>query len=321
MTEWKRFESILYEANQDFYLQPPAIKYILIKLFSGVGTRLYESGDIDITGISLYDVGRFMDPAEPLHAQLLTGVSLCTGYVIFDVTRPPFDDLKVRQAFTMAFDRQKYIDIVLHGQALPALGLYPPALPGFNPALKGIPFDPAGARRLLGESKYGGPQGLPTIVYTNAGIGTYVSPGVAAMADMWQKNLGVKVAIENIEPNFYLDQTYSTQHGQILNGGWCADYPDPQNFADALFHSHAPQNTGGYSNPQLDKLLEQARIEPDVNRRISLYQQAEQLIVTDAPVLFTAHYLSFELVKPYVKGYVLTPIDISLERYMWLDGK
>ncbi len=142
------------------------------------------------------------------------------------------------------------------------------------------------------------------------------------MAEMWQRNLGVKITVENIEPNFYYDQIYSGQHsGQMYSTGWCADYPDPENFADVLFHTGSPQNNGHYSNPELDRLLEQARTERDVNKRIAMYQQAEQMIVDDAPVLFTVHWIDYVLVKPYVKGYVLTPIDISLERYLWLDGK
>jgi ABC-type transport system substrate-binding protein len=88
-----------------------------------------------------------------------------------------------------------------------------------------------------------------------------------------------------------------------------------------LFHTGSQQNNGGYSNPALDAILEQARTERDVSERIALYQQAEQMIVNDAPVLFTAHSLSYQLVKPYVKGYVFTPIDIPIERYMWLEGK
>jgi len=321
LREWKSFESIVYEANSDFYLSKPSIPYIVIQLYSGVGTRLYESNEIDITGVSRYDADRFLDPSEPLHNELIAGVDLCTGYVVFDTTRPPFDDLNVRKAFTMAFDRQKYIDVVLDGHALPANGLYPPALPGFNLALKGLPYDPAQARELLKQSKYGGPDGLPPIVFTDGGTGTYVSPDVAAMAQMWQQNLGVTITVENIEPNYYLDQVYAGNHGQMISSGWCADYPDPENFADVLFHSGSSQNNGGYSNPQLDALLEGARVEQDVTKRIAMYQQAEQMIVDDAPVLFTTHSLSYQLVKPYVKGYVFTPIDIPIERYMWLNGK
>ncbi|HEX2697135.1 MAG TPA: peptide ABC transporter substrate-binding protein [Anaerolineales bacterium] len=321
LTEWTSGHRIVYEAFDQFYLGRPGIPYVVINLYSGDSERLYETGDVDLTGISLYSVDRFLDPTEPLHSELHTGVDLCTGYITFDTTQPPFDDVKVRQAFTMAFDRQKYIDVVMHGHALPALGLYPPGLPSFNVNLTGLPFDPKRARQLLAESKYRGPSGLPTIVYTDAGYGSYVSPDVAAMAQMWKQYLGVTITVENIEPNFYYDQIFSGHHGQLLGNGWCADYPDPENFADVLFHTGAQQNSGGYSNPELDKLLEAARVEQDVTKRIQMYQQAEQTIVNDAPVLFTVHSLSYVLVKPYIKGFVLTPIDISLERYMWIEGK
>lgn len=319
LIEWKRFERQVYEANKDFYLGARSIPYIVVQLYSGEGERLYESGDIDITGV--YSIDRFTDPTEPLHNELLTGVDLCTHYMVFDTTRPPFDDVKVRQAFSMAFDRQKYIDVVLNGHGLPAKGLYPPGLPGFNVNLKGLPYDPAQARQLLAESKYGGPNGLPPIVFSDIGVGSYVSADVAALAEMWEQNLGVKITVENLEPNFYYDQVYAGNHGQLLRGGWCADYPDPENFADVLFHTGSSQNNGGYSNPQLDALLEAARVEQDVTKRIGMYQQAEQMIVDDAAALFTTSSLSYQLVKPYVKGYVFTPIDIPIERYMWLEGK
>ena len=319
MTEWWRFEQITYEANPDFYLGKPSIPYVIVQLFSGVGIRLYEAGEIDIAGISYGSAERFLDPTEPLHNELLTGVNLCTGYVVFDVTQRPFDDLKVRQAFSMAFDRQKYIDVVLSGRALPAIGIFPPGLPGFNIGLNGLPYDPNRARQLLAESKYG--NNLPPIIYTDAGIGSSIGADTAALIQMWQQVLGVEIMVENLEPNFYYEKILAGQHGQIFGGGWCADYPDPENFADVLFHSGSAQNSGGYSNPELDRLLEAARTEQDVTKRIEIYQHAEQIIVDDAPVLFTTHSLSYSLIKPYVKGYVFTPIDVPIERYMWLEGK
>jgi len=269
-----------------------------------------------MTGISTYDVPRVLDPNDPLHTDMHSAVNLCTSYIVFDVTKPPFDDLKVRQAFTLAFDRQKYLDVVYNGIGLPAAGLYPPALPGFSSELKGLSYDPEQARKLLAESKYGGATGLPPIVFTDSGIGNDAGASAAAMAQMWQQNLGVTITIENLDPNNYSDLLYSGQHGQLFDYGWCADYPDPENFADALFHTGASQNLGNYSNPALDAILDQARTEMDVTKRIQLYQQAEQMIVDDAPALFTVHGISYVLVKPYVKGYVLTPIDVPLERYL-----
>ncbi len=321
LIEWQSNQQIVYQADPDFYLGPPPIPYVLIKLYSGDPLALYETGDVDMTGVYTNAVDRFLDPSEPMHAELRTGVSLCTSYIQFDTTRPPFDDAKVRQAFSLAFDRQKYIDVVLSGHAVPAVGLYPPGLPGYNAGLKGLPFDPAQARQLLSDSKYHDAAGLPPITYTGGGFGSSIDGGIAAMAQMWKQYLDVDILIDNIEPNFYYDQLYSGNHGQLFRGGWCADYPDPENFADVLFHTGSDQNTGGYSNPDLDRLLEAARVEQDVAKRITMYQQAEQMIVNDAPVIFTIHSLAYMLVKPYVKGFVLTPIDVSLERYMWLEGK
>ena len=319
LIEWTRFERMVYEANQDFYLGAPSIPYVVVQLYSGDGQQLYETGEVDIA--SVYSIDRFTDPTEPMHNELLTGVDLCTSYIVFDTTQPPFDDVNVRKAFSMAFNRQQYIDVVMRGHALPAIGPLPPGLPGFNIALKGLPYDPTQAPELLKQSKYGGPEGLPPIVFTSSGIGSFIGPDVAALAQMWKQNLGVTITVENIESNFYYDQLYSSNHGQLFDGGWCADYPDPENFADILFHTRSQQNNGGYSNPALDSLLEQARVEQDVTKRIAMYQQAEQMIVDDAAGLFTIHYLSYQLVKPYVKGYVFTPIDIPIERYMWLEGK
>ena len=321
LKEWRSNDHILYEANPDFYLGAPSIPYVLVKLYAGEEVRLFETDQIDVAGVSIYDADRFLDPAEPLHPDLQTGVSLCTGFVTFDTTRPPFDDVNVRRAFTMAFDRQRYIEVVLRGQALPAIGPFPPGLPGFSYALEGLPYDPEKARELLRDSKYGGPVGLPPIVYTGAGFGTSIGLDVAALAEMWEQNLGVTITVENLEYDYYYDQVYAGNHGQLIGGGWCADYPDPENFADILFHTGSAMNNGGYSNAELDALLEKARVERDVDSRIAMYQQAERIIVDDAPVLFTTHSLSYELVKDYVKGYVFTPIAVPIERYMWLEGK
>jgi oligopeptide transport system substrate-binding protein len=319
LTRWDSFKLMVYTANPDYFLGAPPIPQIVVQLFSGVGINLYESGEIDMTGVSSSDVSRVLDPADPLHPDLRSGVSLCTNYVVFDVTKPPFDDVKVRQAFTMAFDRQKFIDVVDNGTSIPAAGLYPPALPGYNLNLQGLPFDPKQARQLLAQSKYGSAQALPPIVYTAEGFGNSASPDVAAMAQMWEQNLGVKITIDNLEPDKYLDLLYAGQHGQLFSSNWCADYPDPENFADVLFHSGAQQNIGNYTSPALDAILDQARTEQDVKKRLQLYQQAEQIIVQDAPALFISHDISYVLVKPYVKGYVLTPIGIPLERYLSLQ--
>jgi oligopeptide transport system substrate-binding protein len=319
LIRWEPGKLELLERFDGFYLPPPPIRYLVTQLYAGVGTRLYETGAIDITSVSRADVARMRDPAEPLHAEFHESASMCTSYISFDVTQPPFDDPQVRQAFALAVDRQRYIDIVLRGAAIPAHGLYPPALPGYNPALAGLAFDPALARQRLAESRYGDAAHLPPITLTDSGFGSDVNAGTAALVGMWQATLGVAIQVENLEPDRYQDEVQAGRHGQLLGAGWCADYPDPENFADVLFHTGAEQNRGHYSNPALDRLLEQARVERDTGKRISMYQQAERMLVDDAAGIFLTHGLSFGLVKPYIQGYVMSPIAIPLERYLSID--
>lgn len=318
LTRWEARKLKIYERFEEFYGAKPQIPAIITTLYSGDSTRLYESGAVDVAGVATYNVERFSDPAEPLSAELQSTVNLCTGYITLDMTQPPFDDLKVRQAFAMAIDRQKYIDVVLSGAGLPAKGLYPPALPGYNADLKGWEYNPEEAARLLSESKYAGDQ-MPKIVFSVSGYGSSVSSGISAFIQMWQQNLGVEIEVQNIEPEHYMDIIAGDRHGQLISQGWCADYPDPENFAAVLFESDAEMNEGGYSNPELDAILKEASTEPDATKRIALYQQAEQIIVEDVPAVFTVHSISYILVKPYIEGYVNSPISIPIERYISIN--
>lgn len=316
LIRWDRFSLKIYEKNDNFYLQAPAIPYIIIKIFADTNLSMYESGDIDITGVSIYDLDRIKDPSESMHEELYSQVSLCTDYFAFDVTQAPFDDLKVRQAFTLAFDRQKLISTVYKGSEIEALGLFPPALPGFNDQLNVLPFNPSEAQKLLDESRYGGVKNLPPIVFTSTGFGSEISTETSALLQIFRDNLGVEIRVENIPPDQYMDEIKKGNHGQIFTSGWCADYPDPENFADVLFRTGSEMNFGNYSNPAVDALLDKGKVEKDVSIRLSLYQEAEQLIVEDSPVIFIGYPLDYVLVKPWIDGFVLSPIDISLERYL-----
>ena len=320
LVRWDSMEKMIYQRFEAYYSSKPAIPNVVYSLYTGEGIRLYESGAVDSTGVGSYNVQRVTDPSDPLSKELISGVDLCTGYVVFDVTQPPFDDVLVRQAFSMAFDKEKYIDVVLHNTALPAKGLYPPALPGYDQNLKGLEYDPEKARQLLKESKYGSAEALPEIIYTDAGYGSNLSGDVAALIQMWKQNLGVTVTVHNLEPERLQEEIQAGNHGQIISSGWCADYPDPENFADVLFHTGAEYNYGNYSNPKLDMILEQGRVETDITKRMNLYHQAEQIIVDDAPAIFLTHGISYVLVKPYLKGYVLSPVStFPLIRYLRMD--
>jgi oligopeptide transport system substrate-binding protein len=221
----------------------------------------------------------------------------------------------MRQAFSYAVDRERLA--TLGGdQNITAHGLYPPALPGYNAAMSGQTFDPTRARQLLAESSYGSADRLPPITFTSSGYGSSIRDSNAALADMWQQHLGVTIQFENLEPNRWSEALHDNKHGNLFSYGWCADYPDPENFADALFFSTAQENIGGYNNPELDQLLIKARSEPDVATRIALYQQAEQHITEQAAAIFLYHGTTQLLIQPRVEGFIITPISIPIERYI-----
>ena len=106
-------------------------------------------------------------------------------------------------------------------------------------------------------------------------------------------------------------QALDAQELQMFSLGWIADYPDPQNFLDMLFHTDSAYNHDAYSNPELDEIVERARVEQDVEQRMALYQQAEQLLVQDAPWIPLYHSGGYYLAKPYVKG-----LEISAQETM-----
>ena len=183
-------ERMIYERFEEYYGTKPDIQRIVYTLYSGDEFRLYEEGSVDIAGVADYNAERVSDPSEPLNKELVTGVSLCTTYVQFDVSQAPFDDAKVRQAFALAFDKSKYLEVALKNTDVLAKGLYPPALPGYNLDLEGYGYDPELARQLIADSSYGSVDAFPEIVFTSSGYGGYADSLVAAMSQMWAAEPG-----------------------------------------------------------------------------------------------------------------------------------
>jgi len=257
-----------------------------------------------------------LDPSNPLNEELVIVPELSLGYVGFDTTTPPFDDEKVRQALCHAVDREKLIDVLLKGLVSPASGILPPGLPGYSGGVEGLAYDVALAQQLLAESEY--QDGLPPVVFSVSGTGAAVGGHTEAIAWMWQENLGIEVEIEVVDFDTFLGELRGGAY-QAFEIGWVADYPDPENFLDLLFHSDSVENHCGYSNPLVDQLLEEARVETDVDQRLALYHEAEQAIVDDAAVLPLWFQTSHYLVKPYVRGYSPAPMGIPILKDVWVD--
>ena len=210
-----------------------------------------------------------------------------------------------------AVDKNLIATEVLSDLVEPAFGILPPGFPGYNPDLTGLQHDPELAKQLLEESKYSDPDTRPRIVITVPGTGGTIGLDLEVVIEMWNQTLGIEVEIQQVEWATYL-QDLDQQKFQAYGGlGWQADYTDPQDFLDIFFHTESALNHGKYSNPEVDAILEEARTEPDVNRRVELYHQAEDLIVKDAawlPLWYDGE--RHVLIKNHVKDYRITPMIV-----------
>ena len=232
-------------------------------------------------------------------------------YIGFNTTEPPFDDTGVRQAFSLAIDKDRVIGQVLKDSVSRAEGILPPGLPGYNEDVQGLDYDLDDARTLIAQWEGENAMEFPSVTFTIPGEGGYIPPSLETIMYQWQQDLGVEIQVRQLDSEAYFYRL-EEEKDNMFEFAWVADYPDPQNFLDVLFHSQSKNNFGGYSNEDVDDLLEQAAIEQDEETRFALYQEAEQLIIDDAaclPVWFGRNYI---LVKPYVKGYTLSPLGIPL---------
>lgn len=310
---WKDDEIMVLARNEAFY-RPPALANVVYLMGAGIPMSMYELGEIDLVGVGGGNLERAQDPNSPFAPELRIGANMCTTYVGFNNQRPPFDDPLVRQAFSMAIDQERIVNGLYNGNALPAAGPLPPGMPGYTGDTGRPLYDPAAARDLLAQAGYDDPAELPPLTFNTSGYGG-VGPLVTALITMWQENLGVVIEPVLLDPFEYLNELYGGNTGHLFTSGWCADYPDPENFLDILFHTGSQQNLTGYSDVAVDALLEEARVESDVPRRLALYNDIERQIVAGAPAVFLVHSLSAVLVKPYVENYVLTPIGVA----QWQD--
>ena len=312
LTEYKIGERIVLTRNDDYHLGPIDIHKIEMYLGGGQSMAMYENDEIDITGVGLFDLERVLDKQEPLNKDLIIappGFSI--SYIGFNTTMPPFDDKKFRQALNHAIDKKMIAKDVLSDLVVPAYRILPIGFPGRSENIDGLSYDQDLAKQLLKESKYSDSSSRPRITITVPGTGGTLGLDLEVILEMWKQTLDIEVEIQQVEWATFLEEL-DKEALQVYAGlGWEADYPDPQDFLDILFHSQSAQNHGQHSNSQLDDILERARVEQDINSRIELYRQAEQIIVNEAywvPLWFTGE--QYALIKPRVQGYVLTPMTV-----------
>tara|TARA_B100000949_G_scaffold2750_2_gene2476 strand:- start:4069 stop:5745 length:1677 start_codon:yes stop_codon:yes gene_type:complete len=321
LIEYKIGERLILERHDSYHLGAAGLKRIQMNLAGGSSMAMYENDEIDITGVGLFDLERIKDPSDPLHSDLLVAnPSFSISYVGFNAQQPPFDDPKFRQALNHAVNKELIAKEVLADLVVPAYGILPPGFPGHNEKLDGLRYDPVLAKKLLSESAYADPSSRPRIIVTIPGSGGTPNLDLEVIINMWEDELGVEVEIQQVEWATYLRDLDRQKFQAYAGLGWEADYPDPQDFLDILFHSESENNNGAYSNAEVDSILEAARVEVDVVKRMDLYRQAEESIVADAPWL--PLWFAGErhlLIKPYVKGYVVTPMIVPKMRHVYIE--
>jgi ABC-type transport system substrate-binding protein len=218
------------------------------------------------------------------------------GAVVFDVARPPFDDIRVRRAFVLATDRETMAHVTTGGMNSPATGGFVPHLiPGHSPGI-GLPYDPEQARQLLAEAGYPGGRHFPEVTaIMDAGHVPYAE----YLRTQWRHNLHVDMSWQIGE---WADFLSPGEIPQVGFGGCTFDYPDPASFLTTGFLSET-----GWRNKTFDSLVERARREMDPVQRMKLYRQADKILVEEAVILPIIYGQVNMLVKPWVKRLSATP--------------
>ena len=321
LKEYRIGQRIRLERNNNYWGRLAYLDEVVFNLAGGVSMAMYENDEIDITSVGLADLERVQAPTEDINRDLVeVPPNFAVSYVGFNMKEPPFDDAAFRQALNHSVDKQLIADQVFSNLVKPAYGIIPPGFPGFSPDIDGLEFDPQLAKDLLAQSAYADPTKRPRIILTVPGTGG--SPGLTTevVADMWRQNLGIEIEIQQVEWATYIQDLHRGRLQAWSGLSWQADYPDPQTFIDVLFRSNSAINYGGYANDQVDEYVVSAQTEQDATKRVKFYNDAEQIVVSEAawlPLWWGVD--SKALVKPWIKDYVFSSMTIPKFKNVWID--
>ena len=320
---WEQSNFIELRAFDDYYGGRPALDRVLVRIIENHASALqeYRAGGLD----SLDEVPNAHDAAAAdVAPEIRRYPYVATGYIGFNLALPPFkENVKLRQAFNYAVDKDYLWKVLMPEGNIPAHGIIPPGVPGYDPDLPGYPHDAGKAKRLLAEAGYPGGRGLPPIA-----LWVNTSEDNRRIAEQVQADLrtvGVDIGIREVDWGAYLAAVEGTQKdpgaAQMFRFGWNLDYPDADSILRTQLHSANLGPAGNffrYRNPEFDRLIDEALVLTDPAARAERYRRAERIaVMEDAVWLFLNYYQSATLFKPYVKGVVLTPLGefrIPLER-------
>lgn len=302
ITSIEEDQLITFAANENYREGRPildGIEYVY-QGESAVALEAYQAGDLDIIQLDPAQLADVRDDPEYLEYPVASTYNLS-----FNLTQEPFDDIKVREAFSLAFDRETYCSEIRNGDCSPTLSWIPEGIPG---AIESDQFgyDAEAAVAALAESSYGGPEGLPEISMFYNSDDTANTARAEYVAGQYRDVLGVEITLEPTEGTALVDLRKSpeTFPQLLLVGGWIQDYPDPQNWLSVYWKCDATfAQRFGYCNEEFDALVEEADQATDQEVRVPLYEEAGQILVDDIPGPFLYNLLNTVLVQDYVTGY------------------
>lgn len=322
--EWERGVQLTFTRNRRYWQpnRPNPDRMVMIEQLSGeTAVGRFSNGDLDVL-TSLPAVHYLFFKQAPAWAPYMAEEPEATiRGLCMNTQMAPFDNVHVRRAVAAAIDRD-FMRQMAQGRALPAGQMLPPMIPGYDEHLPSLQrFDLERAREEMRLAGY--PNGLPEPVTAWIGEGQ----GSLVAAQLWGRDLeriGIRVEFRQVAFSVYLEETGKPGQAQLFPSAWNMDFPDPSNFLEILLHSHnirpsASENRSFYRNPELDALLDQARGEPDRQRRLALYRQANDIVSRDAPWAFLSNDLGAELWQPYVMNYHPHPVWTQNYRDVWLD--
>ncbi len=272
----------------------------------------FMSGKLDYSGIPKDSYAQAITPSKELSPEMASkGIRLFKEPML-DVTHDSFNmadpligkNRHLRQAISLALPVAPLLELFYNGRAIAAQGPIPPGLAGYDPEFKNPyrQFNLEKAKELMAKAGYPGGKGLPPIEYL-----TVASSTSRQMDEFLQKNLaeiGVKLKVNASSwPEF--QTAIKNRKGQMWGMAWGADYPDAENFLQLFYSKNATPgpNDSNYSNPEFDRLYEQALKLQDSPARTALYKEMVKILVEDAPWVFNVHRLGFTLVQPWVRNY------------------
>jgi oligopeptide transport system substrate-binding protein len=313
--------SLILEANPEYYDAPPRLKSIVYWITRTEEPNLYKVGKVDRMTVGPSLLPAVNDPHDPMFGAAAAERKLCTNFIRFNTALPPFDDPLVRKAFSLSINREVYVEVTAEEGDIAGAGILPPGMTGYSPDYAWAAYDPDQAKDILASSRYfNGPQPPPEIRLALPSEGGEYDPTMEFLVDSWEKVLGVDILVEGFPEEIYQERLKTQPASQMIFAHHCADYPDPENFYDFLFHGDHAALDYGYQNESLDGLLDSAAVEVDWTRRIDLYRRADRILYDDAPVLVLSYPgPSYVVWNTRVMGYVATSIDVAQHQFLWLE--